>query len=488
MVRSDTAETSIIAFVETLRDRIQIYYTAMTVLEKLADSTNKIDSYESVTAKLRTFQKVIDNGELTELLKSMFNAVNEAFLTSEWRSIIENQGDISTTFAGMSLGMDVLSDALSVLATSMAGFDDNSISAFSSTLDVLGRLAQALIGSNTTQDQLSKAFSGNHTLSKVGFEFKQFGGYIQSFYNSIKDIPGFKEEEMAETARKTNAIINLVRDISNALANYLTYGRTSDMISTVTEELPGFATTIATFFDAVNNAIPADLSVERSEVLLNAVESTSDLIQSLSSLRQWMLSNNAEDISKRINAVYNALMSVEGDNSTLSNFADTIKILHDAIAIAMKDEKNLTGYEEAGEAIAHALHTGIQNAFDTDPDLKVRITPILNIDDNTKKMFTDSFNGGAFNVGGIARLTMGANTQVDQDRIDSMTLYTKIDAVASAVNDLAGKQVSVSDVTNAFASMRIVTDTGAMVGEITDDIDAAIGRKIWLIERGITAQ
>ena len=486
----DKTRLSMFAFTESLKERVQIYYAAMMVLDKLVDSTSKIDSTENILPKLRVFEKVINSGEFEQLLESMFNATASSFFDTDFNRM-GDQGVSKQAISDMAVGLDILADVLSVFSTSLSGFDVDAVTAFNKALDVLARLATALIDSNMTQDHLDKAFNGDHTLSKVGFELKRFGGYVQSFYDSIKDLPGFKENEVAETTRKTNAIVKLVQDISNALANYLTYGRTSDMIDTVSKELPGLADTIAAFFVTVDEMIPKDLSVDRSEVLLNAVESTSNLISALSELRQWMLTSNTGDISKKINNLFTALRDNEGDSSTLSKLAGSVKLLHDALASAMSDEENLTGYEGVGDAIAHSLFKGIQNAFDTDPNLQVRITPILNIDENTKRQFNDAFSTPTFNVGGIARLTMGANNQTDQGYINSEILYAKIDKiddVTAAIDKLAMNQVSVSDVTNAFASMRIVTDTGAMVGEITDDIDAAIGRKIWLIERGITAQ
>lgn len=489
---TDKAEVSIEAFIESLQTRIGVFYSAIMVIEKIVEATSKIDNVDDIQTKLEAFSKLFDaDKDVVSMFVKMFNIVNTALNNSNLSNVDYDGKESELT--NLSIGLDILADAFSIISSSMAGLDIASVHGFSSALDIIARLATAISGSNVTQDQLSKAFKGNHTLSKIGFELKQFGQYVQSFYTSIKDLPGFKEDEMAETTRKTDSIIKLVRDISGALANYLTYGRTSDMIQTVTEELPGFADTIARFFNSVNAMLPRDISVERSEVMLNAVNMTSNLIAALGELRMWMMTSNTEDISKKIQALYTALMDNQGTGSNLYKLSASIKLLHDAIASAMKNEENLTAYEEAGDAIARHLFNGIQKAFDNNSELvpKIKIEPIIDVDNlkgQLSMLFGEDYVNG-INWNNVVKMTEGSNNQVDEDRVTNTSLTELINSIkgddGTSLKSLKESQATASDLTKAFAGMQITIDKTTLIGEIVDGIDEAIGNKIVQIIRGL---
>ena len=89
-------------------------------------------------------------------------------------------------------------------------------------------------------------------------------------------------------------------------------------------------------------------------------------------------------------------------------------------------------------------------------------------------------------LGAMARSAFGANAQTDEDRLTATIFNTQMEAVVSAINTANSNHATITDVVNAFLGMRVVTNTGALVGALTDDIDAAIGQKIWMIERGVT--
>ena len=66
------------------------------------------------------------------------------------------------------------------------------------------------------------------------------------------------------------------------------------------------------------------------------------------------------------------------------------------------------------------------------------------------------------------------------------SLEANLTELKASVDKISENSVSISDVTSAFAGMKIITDTGVLAGEMTDKIDELIGRKIWLIQQGVT--
>ena len=164
------------------------------------------------------------------------------------------------------------------------------------------------------------------------------------------------------------------------------------------------------------------------------------------------------------------------------DWGNLVSILKDNLYSAFTSNKE--ALKPIGETMAQILFEGIQSAFDTDPDLRPTITPVLKLDE-VKQQLIDFFGTGTiegFNLQAIASEAM----KLGNNNEETTTNYTdKFDEVTAAINTLKDSQVSVNDLGSDFSQMKIVTDTGELIAVLTPGIDEAIGRRIWLIQNNI---
>lgn len=174
------------------------------------------------------------------------------------------------------------------------------------------------------------------------------------------------------------------------------------------------------------------------------------------------------------------------NNMKWFDWSSLVDVLSENFYNAINEHKDR--FTSIGSAIAPAIFEGIQSAFDTDETLRPKITPVLELGPAQEqlKQFFGVDNLNSVDLGGMARAAMDANYQTDIDRVTQGLFNEKLDEVTRAINTISENSVSIGDVTNAFANMKIVTNTDVLAGEMVDAIDARIGNKIWLIQRGIS--
>ena len=467
---SDRIKLSTEEFVKELEARVDLYVKISQYMTNLAQALNSLQSVPDAQGKISDFSKVVTSDEFKNLMTGMLDTLVEAWSKSKIKP--NETFSVNDTYRALQ-GIQMLASALSVFTGSVSGLTMEQVTALERSLNVLGTLASALEGASV-QSSWSKVILGNKTLSAIGMQIKLFGSHMKSCYGYIQEIQGFKENEYEETNRKIDSVIQLAQGMAVA-ANTLEALLTGEDLATMGSLLPDFGKNLAGFINSFKTSLDG-ISSEDMDMVVKAAES----ISNVGNLIALSVYNDPNTLADHI------YKGFTGENG--AKIAAGLRGFINQVHNAFTGEEAMTEFIDTGKNVASFLATGIQEAFDTDPDLSITITPVLNME-NIKTQMSSTFgvdNMGSIDFSGLASAVAGANSQTDLDRIDSSLLYLKIDNITSAVDRLTNKQVSVADVTNAFAGMRIVTDTGALVGALADEMDSALGNKIWLIQHGVT--
>lgn len=480
------APTSIEAFMESLKQRLDVFIQLAEFINYLTNALSKIDNVKDLKRKMEAARAVLldPNVNFKDFMKDLLNLLKEAVDDSE----ISPDKFGSTQYmvmrnSGMALALDMLGQALSIFANGISGLDETTVQGFKDTLKVFSELYSSFGDLKVEENSLYKAFLGDNSLSKVGEEIKLFGLHMQSFYDYIKNIPGFTDGEVESTNAKVKSITELARGMAETMKVTVSSGSSLQLLKDLETELPTFADAVAQFFTNLNTAIPTDITVERMEVLHTATDTMSLMMTSLKDLADLLISYSNMDLSSIMDKVFDG-MNV---NINSARFAALIKVFDDAIGTAL-DSGDLGEYSDIGKSIAKKMFAGIQAAFTEDPELRPTITPVLNMDQAKKDL--QAFFGvdqiGPVDMKKLAITATGINQQTDADRVTWTNLKVELGLISEAIKAGPANAATVADVTTAFAGMKIITDTGVLAAEMTPTIDKLIGERIWQIQRNLT--
>lgn len=475
----DEMTVSTLLAVEELQKRMDLYVSMSAILEKIIRSINNVGSEEDMKSKIAVFNRVIGDGSFEELMDCLFAVMDNSLFNSDM--YFETEAKDETGLRKMAAWLDIVASSLSIVGESIANFDEKNLNAFDRMLDIFKKLTDAL-KDKTIKFDLStydKAAFGDNSLAGIGKQIKVFSIYLKSFYENIEKIPGFDATSIDRTLSIIDSVVKVFTGFADAskIINSSTEKQSFDFsfLEGLGTYLPSLGTNFASFIETINNNLPNDLTGTRSSILKNTINGVADVITAISNM-------TSTSIIYKVRTMANEL-SGTGAN----DLADAVMKVNQAISMAMTTEKSTEPYFSAGQDIAKRIFDGIQYAFETDTTYSVKITPVLELGPAQEqlKQFFGVDNLNSVDLGGMARAAMGANYQTDIDRVTQGLFNEKLDEVTRAINTISENSVSIGDVTNAFAGMKIVTNTGVLAGEMVDTIDALIGKKIWLIQRGI---
>ena len=476
--------TDMTAFLATLRERVEVYYQAAAVCEKLFSTINNMGSLDVTKSKIQDFIKIIDDNSensFSAVLMKLFNVLNMSFTSSDIFSDRLSYITNEAPYHAIAIGFEILSDALSVFGTAATELKDDKVAAFSKVLDIfekLGNVMEEHHGANTVYEtSLGKYFLGDTTLSKIAKEMKYFAMYIKDFYANVAEIKGFEESEIKTTEAKIAGIIEAGKGILGAFNIVESSFLIGDNVMTLLENLPQLGSAFGGFVSSMYTSLGG-----LTEEQIRGVVYASSAVSNIMSIISIFASHNVDSIINGVNKNIGTPKNVNG------KFTDAFRTLFNQIAVALTYKDNEEEFNTIGHNVAEGICKGIENAFLEDDSLNPTITPVLDLG-IAKTQLQEFFGTGQLtdvDLSAMARSAFGANAQTDEERVTAQVLSNEIELVTKAIGELKSSQVTVRDVANAFLGMRVVTNTGALVGALTDDIDAAIGQKIWMIERGVT--
>ena len=501
--KENDAPSIIKAFVEDLDLRIMSYDSAIQMISHMFDMVRSLDmDPKDVNAKLDILDKLfnLQDGPVQRFFSGFFNTIriafrnsnlyNETYITEDWQS-------------GVFKLVELLSISLSTFSNMVGSLDESGVEKLNTVFDMLERMVTAIVNgtdsAKITQDKLSQAFFGNANLSKLGSELRHFGERIVYFYQAVKDITGFEDEKtVKETEEKVKSIIEVASGFaliaSYSILNFADYNSIGQLI----QNLPLLASTIVTFYTEMDNALnklgpedPAAIGLERLQSVNLIIDTFGKVMQALNTMHDILIGSVTWSFGDWFDQIFAGIdedPSGEYYNNLQARVAQLIMLIDSALASVINTEEFKKTYEDNGKIIARELFKGISEAFETDPELKPTITPVLNLD-TAKQQLIDFFGTGTiedFNLSEMVKATMGANSQTDDERVKASWLATQFTELKGSVDNIVANSATPQDLVNAFTSVKIVTDTGVLAGSMINHIDDMLGEKIWIILRGGT--
>lgn len=480
-------------FMTELQQRLDLFLQLSQFIDQIANALHKFDQIDDAERTINDLKAVLINDNFKGFLTDLMNVLKMAVEASE----IAPEKFGSTQYmvmrqSGMALALDMLASALSIFANGISGLTTENVDAFRETLGVFSSLYEAIGDAKVEENSLFKAFLGDNSLSKIGGELKMFALQMKSFYEYIKDIPGFKEDETEETNRKVKSIIGIAAEMGKIMTEMLAgYGSTSSLLTSLSEGLPGFGDAVAQFFVKLNTAFESSngkgLTPERVSMLVSATEGMANMLHSINELTNMLRSNSAEDLSSVLDKIFGGLES-SGNVTNVDRIASLIATFDKALIKIMETEDFAESYKTIGANIAQKMFEGIQAAFDEDPNLRIQITPVLKLDDAIKEQLRQQMAdaGLTLDTAPLAQNAQNANAQTESKSKTLDDIYETIGEVTAAVDSLKESQATVDQITSAFAKLNMYINKNVLVGEIAPDIDAKIGEYIALLNLGVT--
>ena len=477
------------AFLDSLTKRIDMFNSVSLFLNNIANSLDKIKDIPDIEARFGDLMKPFTSGSFTEFLKALLSSLKDALkeIKLDARSVGITPELYSTEITTIATTMNILADALSVFSNGISGLNEDSVNGLDKTLDVFNKLGESLGGANFDPTFWQKTFLGSDSLSHIGSQIKLFGGHMEKFYTSIVNLPGFKENEVDETKRKIDGVVYLAQSMAVAMQYMQTFGTTSDFFAELGANLVPFGGAVGEFFNAIDTALSSEgkeFSKERSETLLNAVNSASMMLNAIKGLHDMLSFKSTTDMNKEVRKILDAFAGENGvDNAT--RMATLVQTFDEEFLKRLSGGGDLTTeYTEIGKKLATSLATGIQSAFDEDPNLtiKVKIEPVINGDQYPfNGSFTAYTPGVSINTRDLANQVSDANKDTTPGVSKVVLSDEDLKAITEAISVGPRGAVSAQDLINAFASTKIWVDKERLVGAITPAIDEALGKRIVLL-------
>ena len=477
---------SLKAYMKDLETNVDLFVKLSEFINYLANALNKIDNVSDIEATIEDVESLIRNGKLTNFMVDLLNMLKTSIESSHMSPELLG-GQFASRTSGMALALEMLADSLSIFATGISGFNEDSLFALNETLEIFTKLSEAVNGANFSQNSLAKIFIGDTTLSKIGSEIKIFGNQMKLFYGYVSNIPGFEKNEVDKTKRIVDGMVEVLTKIATAAKSVTDYSA-GFMLNDINQYLPAFGESLGKLFTNINDHLSKNISSDRLSQLTSMVGSISIVIQAMTELARISIDRDNFDISSMLDAIFLGFGGEDQkkQNENIDKLSTILILFNKAIQKSLISEEAAKDYEEVGTILAKRLFTGIQSALDSDPTL--RITPVLNLD-TAKGQLKQLFGIEELenvDLSSLARSAAGANSIVDEERVKASELYGKIGEVASAINDLKDSQTTLEQLTTAFSKLKMYINKNVLVGEITDDIDYRIGLKIDLVNGNIT--
>jgi phage-related protein len=266
-----------------------------------------------------------------------------------------------------------------------------------------------------------------------------------------------------------NGITSVVSTVGNAVGNTVSgiWNGIKSVTSTVWNGITG---TVSSAWNGIKETVGGVVSsaVETGKNVVNGV------VNGVTSLAgaAW------DGITSVGSSIVNGFCNFFGIHSPSTVMAELAKFLDLGLANGLTDNANLV--TDASGTVGSGIYTAVSEALDTvaaltDSDIEYNptVTPVVDLGDlqnrvgNAISVATDLVTSDAFkNLGfEIGDINVGDNNDVIE-----------------AVNRLGDK---FDTMTEAISNMKLVTETGALVGQIIETIDSSLGQIVGYTERGM---
>ena len=358
-------------------------------------------------------------------------------------------------------------------------------------------------------------FTGYHqTLDQLGGEISAIGINLNSFAGSVSEnYSGDNTEAITAALTALDSLTSIFANMSNvdegrimaagSYAGYLSqfiHGLTSQLTNVDGQEIPVIAEEIGSLMEAVSS----EVSSWEDAINLDALQGfkfMAEAIQALASADNSIDFENigvsiatgvAAGITKSTNivtlsaeamavAAYNAAMNKLNAHSPSKVFIDVGSYIGAGMAIGINNTagdvtKSAEGLSDSAIETTGGMMAEISRIMAENSDANPTITPVLdmtNINAGIAAMNRE-FEGKRYGIDvdtstDFASSVYGRSQEAseNQNGTDLSGIYERMSTLNEQLDNLGTR----------IASMRLVLDTGAVAGGVTDAIDINLGRK-----------
>lgn len=431
-------------------------------------------------------------------------------------------GRTGTELTNFSLGIEAMGDGVANFFKAITGFGEEDFEGIPKDFEVPPAIKTIITDiqelNNALPDTggLAGKLLGDQSLTEFGSSLKTVGQGIYNFWDETKGI-----SPDTELSAGVAAIVGIVKDLAEAssiLVNSPTVGDVVDKVNTLingvingngTGDTGGLdyspfqvvgeniAANIASGMDTTDADInPADVF----KALLDRAKLRGELHAKGSGwfkIGYYICKGLSDGIAnyayipkdsavEMMNQLKQAAADAVGEASPSKDFMKIGEYIDDGLIIGL--QKYSDGVTGAGGELTEGALTAakgglnaISNLLSDDIDANPTIRPVLDLSEIRAQAGTLNGYFGSRTMGlRVATPTVTANRISASEQRNSAARNSSDNGLATAVTNLDEK---VEALGNKLSSLRVVMNSGALVGQIANDMDRELGRRTWRARR-----
>ena len=313
---------------------------------------------------------------------------------------------------------------------------------------------------------------------------------VKSFFSKIKKKGGEIIGKIVEGV--TSSASNLYQNVSSVI---------SKVVDNIKKKLKSFFTKgkeiVTNIIDGISN-VAQDLWDAFTDLISDAVETVKGFFSKFAEIGGYLIdglidgikgaAQDVVDAAKDLgNDIIDSVKGIFDSHSPSRVFMQIGNDLDEGLIIGIKDlSKDVTNAatnmgEDAIDGIASAT-SRIADIINSDPNFNPVITPVVDL---SNVVAGSNAIDDMFSASQTLALAGSTNTQMNKQlsaNLDGnkITVNNK-----DVVDEIRSLREEMNDMSSAIQSMRIVMDTGSLVGAIAGPIDRNLGRRVVIKGRGV---
>ena len=422
----------------------------------------------------------------------VIESANAAKALAEMSTNLPQKGGIADWFTGEQ-SLSAFAKELTTFGPSLKSYAD-SIGGLRA--DVVTNSANAAKSLTELANNLPKKggwFSNDSTLSDFGKVLAKFGSFFNDYYSSIS---GINTAILNDVIKSTNSLVEMAKGMSSidtkGMSNFgdslKKLGKNSKFKSFAKDMMTHFSDGLKSCNNSIANAV--------KDIISNAVSAIRNKYNDFKNAGKYLVDGFADGVTA--NTYLAKAKSVAMAQAALDAAKNILKIKSPSKAFYEVGNYSGIGFVNAlgdyaskaysaGSEMAQFAKNGLSNAIskitdviNDDIDTQPTIRPVLDLtnlvggaDEINRMLYTQR------SIQLAANTSTGINGRLANNQ-NGITLHNEdvVDAIGSLRKDVAS-------LASIISNLKIVMDTGTLVGTLSGPLDAALGKRVVYEERGI---
>ena len=380
------------------------------------------------------------------------------------------------------------------------------LTTFSTLTQALGQLPTGVGQLQSILDVLSQDMYINSSKAALAPDFREHGlvalaANIITMYEEItKYISGTKRlNDNGDVRIKLNEVeqfFSIISGFFNSISPFAhadQFGFAKDYFSSYMTDMVGAFEYLSDNIEKIFKMIDAMAGyddtekLEKAQKVMDLLKTTTDMFRNfirydvsgalVTGQNSFANAKDYYSIVDTTSSVYDGMLQLLG-----MNFDDLTVVMNrfaSAIDAGLDDPQNQESFKSSGKSMAQYLYAGIQEAFDTDTSLQLRITPVLDATQVKTDMaalfgvqYNDKFNLGTALSEAVSKAFIA--NELNQPKDYSTTLAdikAGVDAINTNINAVNSQD---SYLVKAFSGITLYVDSEELSTALAPEMDKAL--------------